>query len=165
MRFLKISFLFMKGDVSRHIKFSRYRVVTSISLLCVWVTYKNTLDSFRIKFSPFIIVNMDKCYTPKYSRLKFVWGLYVGIEWGHDFMGLCKFRSFEGKRLIRYVAVRIASPQKNFETWFWKRKALVWFRGCPFFLSVTPFCWGVWTHEDSWIIPSFWQKQFRVMLK
>jgi len=55
--------------------------------------------------------------------------------------------------------VRTASRQKDFGTFFWNNNALVCSKRCPYFLSAIPFCCGVLTQEDSWIISSFWQNR------
>lgn len=36
---------------------------------------------------------------------------------------------------------------------------------CLFFLSAAPFCWGVSTQYECWVIPSFWRYLMRVLSK
>ena len=61
------------------------------------------------------------------------------MDWGE------KPRTLEGIRLMRKVAVSMASPQKCFGTLDWVRATS---NKCQFFLSAIPFCNGVLTHEE-----------------
>lgn len=40
----------------------------------------------------------------------------------------------------------------------WICKAQVVYRRCPFFLSATPFCYGIITQEESWIV--LWDRKY-----
>lgn len=82
------------------------------------------------------------------------WRLFVWLCGSNEVrtMGLFEDKTIEG------------FPQNCLETLFCQRSTLVCFSKCPFFLSIIPFCSDVCTHEDSWIISSFWQKDFWYMI-
>ena len=68
-------------------------------------------------------------------------------EAGKTIMGVLKLRTFEGILLIKYVVVRMASLQCIFLTFIENNKDQATSKRRLFFLSATPFCCGVSTHD------------------
>ena len=63
------------------------------------------------------------------------------------------FRTRLGRRLIKKVAVRIASPHRYLGTFIVNISARATSNKCLFFLSETPFYCGMSTQELWWMIP------------
>jgi hypothetical protein len=71
------------------------------------------------------------------------------IEADRDCSGVWKFKTLDGRRLIKWIAVVTASDQCFVGTCAPRRRARAVSRICHFFLSAIPFCCGVWGHEVS----------------
>ena len=74
--------------------------------------------------------------------------------------GVLNPNALESIRLIRWTTVVTVSVQNWLGAWAPMRRAQVVSRTCLFFLSATPFCWGVLGHEVSWIRPCCWKYSF-----
>ena len=136
---------------------SRRRMVTFITLLSGRVVQEDTFSSSRVKFRSVFTWDMNKNSASKYFRRK-----SQAIVYGKN--NFSRFQwEFWSQGLL--TAVRIASSQKVIRTFLANISARATSRRCLFFRSATPFCWGVSTHVDWWIMPLWVQHVLRLSLK
>lgn len=110
-----------------------------------------------------VLVEMDKSNTPK------ILGGSINIE-GRDIWverickGVLKCKSFDVIWLIKYTTVAATALQYQLGTIAPRSRAWVISNICWFFLSVTPFCCGVWEHDVSWRRLCCWKYAWNLWL-
>lgn len=133
---------------------------SSLSLDCMRMWMKDTYPNIFWRKS----FNTPNFGVPSfcYIQLFFIYQrVLIPLKLGKDLestsIGDLKSRTQEDIQFFRNVAIKMASPQYEFETFIWKSKDLVTSNTCLLLFSTTLSCCGVFTHEDWCAIPSFWR--------